>query len=59
MAKLTKNDTSFILWSLWYLYSLSDTMDKQHKSFIKKNHARVLPKIAELHEEISERKKKK
>jgi len=52
IIKLTTQDTSFLLWCLGYIYSLSDKLDKPHQEYIKNNHDRILEKIAEIHDSI-------
>jgi hypothetical protein len=55
MENLTQSDTGFLLWCLGYVLSQTDKLDEAHKEFIERNHASVLPKIAELHESFNKK----
>ena len=44
MEKLTKEETTFILWMLGFVKGISEKMDEKHQEYINKHHDNILAK---------------
>jgi hypothetical protein len=54
--ELTQEDTAFILWALGLIYGQLDTgkMSEEREKYVRENNDRVLSKVGNIHEALSD-----